>query len=87
LYYLIYLYYFCYLDQEQELTLETVTERLQWHIAQFLVRIREKCKMSHTVIEHIIDGVTHLLDTYSAIVIVSCNYYFRCDQFLLYIFR
>ncbi|XP_018360136.1 PREDICTED: uncharacterized protein LOC108759276 [Trachymyrmex cornetzi] len=45
-----------HLDRGQKLTLEETTERLQLHAAQFLVNIREKYKISHTAIEHVIDG-------------------------------
>ncbi|XP_018369457.1 PREDICTED: uncharacterized protein LOC108765282, partial [Trachymyrmex cornetzi] len=41
-------------------------ERLEWHAAKFLIHIRETCKVSHTAIEHIIDGIQSLLTEFSS---------------------
>ena len=70
---LTYVIFLFFIDQGPELT-QIAIEQLQCYAAQFLVNIREKCKMSHTAIEHVINGVVHLLEMYSAIIVVSYNY-------------
>lgn len=44
---------------------------LHWNAIQFIMNVRENYKVSHTVIEQIIDGVINLVDIYSSIILVS----------------
>lgn len=76
---IIYLYLTFVSDKDEPLTLKVGTERLQMNAAQFLVRIREECKMSHTAMEKVADGVINLLDIYSAFLMVCCHYYLKAD--------
>ncbi|XP_011883897.1 PREDICTED: uncharacterized protein LOC105571040 [Vollenhovia emeryi] len=47
----------------------TPIEQLQWHAAQFLLHIRESCKISQTAVDCIIDGVQNLLSVHSSIIL------------------
>lgn len=43
---------------------------------QFIMNVRENCKVSQTAIDQIIDGITNFFDVYSNIVLVSLLKYF-----------
>jgi len=54
----------------KEYLISTAAKRLEWYAAKFLIQIRETCKMSHTALEHIIDGMRTLLADFSLVVLV-----------------
>ena len=38
---------------------------------KFIINVRENCKVSHTAMEQIIDGIINLFEDYSSIILVS----------------
>lgn len=71
----------CLIDADQYSTGETSAERLQWHAVQFLLNIREHCKMSHTTVEHVMDGIIHFINAYSTIILVSFQIFIILSPF------
>lgn len=44
---------------------------LQWFAAQFLLKIREACKISQTALNQVSQGVVEFLDIFSNHIVVS----------------
>lgn len=61
-----------------------MTPMQKLHAAQFLVNIRENCKISHSVIEHVIDGVEYLLESFSFIKMVNTKNFSFINPYNLY---
>lgn len=70
---MIYFYFYIkYVDKDDESNQASALNLLQWN--QFIMNVRENCKVSHTAVGQIIDGVTNLFDVYSNIILVSIFY-------------
>jgi len=61
---------------------------LRWNAVQFIINVRENCKVSHTAIEQIIDGVTNFVKLYSSIILVRFIFFylFIYKYFFIYLY-